>query len=202
MVSNNNLSSPPDPMPARYFHQKQTFHLFSKNQSPSPSCQRCHQCPSQRQLTHSHLLPPYPSTTLLSSAFTKPLESTLFCLHCSHLVTCSWTPAINTFSPVFLPLPLSFPAPLQELPPGQSFPSTTGGFKTIPIRSSKDFFFFLKQWKHSCNKCLTTWERATHMYPDAYEIAPQSLWYLTATSQAQLERCRSSLPHPYSGSSL
>ena len=31
-------------------------------------------CPSQRQLTHHHFLPPYPSITLLSSDFSKPLN--------------------------------------------------------------------------------------------------------------------------------
>ena len=60
-------------------------------------------CPPQRQLTHHHFLPPYPSITLFSSGFSRPLESTLFCLHCSYLVTCSWTPSINIFSSIFLP---------------------------------------------------------------------------------------------------
>lgn len=43
-----------------------------------------------------------------SSDFSKPLGSTLFCAYSSYLVTCSWTPANNIFSSIFLPLVCPF----------------------------------------------------------------------------------------------
>lgn len=136
------LTSPPEANLSSFLQKLRKF----LEKIHSPCC--------QRQLTHHHFLPPYPSITLFSSDFSKPLGSTLFCLHCSYLVTYSWTPSINIFSSIFLPWPLSFPAPLHELSPSQSFPSTNGGFKTIPISSSKELF--LKQWQHCWKKGMTS----------------------------------------------
>lgn len=132
---NSRLTSPPEANLSSFLQKIEK--IFGENSFTMLSETTC---PSQRQLTHHHFLPPYPSITPFSSGFSKPLESTLFCLHCSYLVTCSWTPSINIFTSTFLPWPLSFPAPLHELSPSQSFPSTNGGFKTIPISSSKELF--------------------------------------------------------------
>lgn len=128
---NARLTSPPEGT---------LFHLFFKNWRKFI----CHVIRDNLSLSETTDPPPFFASISKHYTFQfwllKASESTLFCLHCSYLVTCSWTPAINIFSSIFLPLPLSFPAPLHELSPSQSFQSTNGGFKTIPISSSKELF--------------------------------------------------------------
>ena len=140
-------------------------------------------CPSQRQLTHHHFLPPYPSITLFSSDFSKPLNPP------------SSVSTAHTLSPVL--------GLLQSISSHQSFCLCLCPFQPHYMTVSKSVFP-KHQWRfqNNPNKQFQrtflssgstvgkgAWllrqilgERP-HTYPDVYEIVPQSVWYFTATSQ-------------------
>lgn len=112
-VSNNNLPLDLQTQSLLDSSTRNKNFIFSSKSVPlTIFCRRYHHCPSETR-TQSHFLHPYPGTDT-QSYLTKPLESTAFCLHCLYPHYLFLDSCIN-FSPVFLPLSLSFPIPLQEL---------------------------------------------------------------------------------------